>query len=119
MAGVLEEGVKGAAQVAGGVVDAMRGSPMALAMGLMNVALLLFLFYYLTRITARTEHTLELLFSANDKQFSQWAGIIKDTNTLTEKAMHCLLPEDAIKLLTIPPRFEAPARPAPPQRPRQ
>jgi hypothetical protein len=104
MAGVVEEGVK----VAGGVIDALRGNPLALAMGIMNIALLLFLFYYLSRITSRTETTVQALFTANDKLYEQWKGIIKDTNDLTEKSMHCILPEDALKLLQMPARPAAP-----------
>jgi hypothetical protein len=104
--GVLEEGAK----AAGGVIDALRGSPVALAMGIMNIALLLFLFYYLSRITARTEVTVQSLFQANDKLYAQWGIIIKDTNALTEKAMHCVLPEDVERLQRSRP-------PAEPQRP--
>jgi hypothetical protein len=111
--GVLEESVK----QAGGVIDAMRSQPLALAMGLMNVALLLFLFYYLSRITSRTEITVNSLFQAQDKLYTQWAGVIKDTNALTEKTMHCILPEDAIKLMQVPILRDVPARPAEPLRP--
>jgi len=93
--GVLEEGVK----TAGGIVDALRQQPLALAMGLMNIALLLFLFYYLSRITSRTETTVAALFTANDKLYTQWADIIKDTNALVEKSTHCILPEDALRLM--------------------
>ena len=102
--GVLEEGVK----TAGGIVDALRQQPLALAMGLMNIALLVFLFYYLSRITTRTEVTLKELFTAQDKLFTQWADIVKDTNALVEKTNHCILPEDALKLM------QAQRPPAPP-----
>jgi hypothetical protein len=109
--GVLEEGAK----VAGGVVDAMRGSPLAIANIILNVAFLVFLFYYVSIIANRAQNTVREMFQAQDNLYKQWSGIIKDTNALTEKAMHCLLPEDAIKLLTIPryapPLPEAPARP--------
>jgi hypothetical protein len=73
--------------------------------------LLLFLFYYLSRITARTEHTVQSLFSAQDKLFDQWGVVIKDQAGLVEKAMHCILPEDAIKLLQVP--LQRPAAPEP------
>jgi hypothetical protein len=92
--GLLEEGVK----ATGGLFHALREQPLALAMGLMNIALLLFLFYYLSRITSRTETTVAALFSANDKLYSQWTDIIKDTNALVDKSTHCIMPEDAIKL---------------------
>jgi hypothetical protein len=117
MAGALEEGVKGVAGVATGVVDSMRSQPLAIAMVVMNIGLLLFLFYYLSRITARTETTVNALFTANDKLYTQWGEIIKDTNSLTEKALHCILPDDALKLLQVPPRstpIPAPERPAVP-----
>jgi hypothetical protein len=122
MAGALEEGVKGAAGVATGIVDSMRSQPLAIAMVLMNIALLLFLFYYLSRITARTETTVQALFAANDKLFGQWGTIVKDQGALVEKSMHCLLAEDALKLLQLPPRVApeppaAPARPEAPARP--
>lgn len=121
MAGVMEEGVKGVAGVATGIVNSMRSQPLAIAMVLMNIALLLFLFYYLSRITARTETTVAALFAANDKLYSQWGKVIEDTSKLTEKAMHCILPEDALKLIQSPPRPyapETPARPAAPEAPR-
>jgi hypothetical protein len=112
--GALEEGAK----AAGGFIEAMRQQPLVLMMGLMNIALLLFLFYYLSRITGRTENTVGQLFASNDKIFQQWTSVIKDTQGLTEKAMHCILPEDAIKLLQVPRQsFPPPERPAAPERP--
>jgi len=104
----LQEGVKQAGNVATGIVDSMKSQPLAIAMVLMNIALLLFLFYYLSRITARTETTVQALFSANDKLFSQWGAIVKDQGALVEKSMHCILPEDALKLLQVPARSEPP-----------
>jgi hypothetical protein len=114
--GALEEGGK----AVGGFIDAMRTQPMALMLGLMNLALLAFLFYYLSRITARTETTVQALFTANDKLYTQWGTVIKDTNALTEKAMHCILPEDALKLLQSSPRspIQEPQRPQGPVPPR-
>jgi hypothetical protein len=111
--GVLEEGVK----TAGGVVDALRQNPLALANIVLNIAFLVFLFYYVTIIAHRAEGTVKELFQAQDNVFKQWGLIVKDQQTLTEKTMHCILPEDAIKLLQLPPRFapEPPARPAPPE----
>jgi hypothetical protein len=108
--GILEEAAKSAT----GVIDAMRSQPLALAMGLMNIALLLFLFYYLSRITSRTEVTVNALFAAQDKLYTQWSGIIKDTNDLTEKTMHCILPDDALKLMQLG-RSPAPLAPEPPR----
>ena len=112
--GILEESVK----QAGGVIEALRSQPLALAMGIMNICLLLFLFYYLSRITSRTEVTVNALFTANDKLYTQWSGIIKDTNALTEKAMHCILPDDALKFLQLPPRQLSPPTPPEPLTPR-
>ena len=109
MAGVVEEGVK----VAGGVVDAMRGSPLAIANIVLNVCFLVFLFYYVSRISTRAENVVKDMFAAQDRLYEQWSVIIKDTNDLTEKTMHCLLPEDALKLLQLPPRPALPAAPAP------
>jgi hypothetical protein len=94
--GVVEEGGK----AVGGVIEAMRGQPLVLAMGLMNLALLLFLFYYMSRITSRTETTAAALFSAQDNLFSQWSAVVKDSHDLVEKSQHCILPDDAIKLMT-------------------
>jgi hypothetical protein len=113
MTGVLEE----TAKAAGGVIDALRGSPVALAMGIMNIALLLFLFYYLSRITTRTEVTVQALFTSQDKLFTQWSGMMKDQNSLTEKTMHCILPEDVERLMRIPSRPAGPERPTPLERP--
>jgi hypothetical protein len=93
--GPVTEGIK----AAGTLFHTLREQPLALAMGLMNIALLIFLFYYLSRITSRTETTVAALFTANDKLYSQWSEIIKDTNQLVEKSSHCILPEDAIRLL--------------------
>jgi hypothetical protein len=109
--GVLEEGAK----AAGGVVDAMRGQPLAIANIVLNVCFLVFLFYYVSRISSRAEATVKELFVAQDNLYKQWAVIIKDTNDLTEKAMHCVLPDDILKL-QVPPRYEPqrPSAPAPP-----
>lgn len=119
----MQEGVKQVGTVATSIVDSMKSSPLAIAMVLMNIALLLFLFYYLSRITSRTETTVQALFTANDKLYTQWGKVIEDTGKLTEKAMHCILPEDALKLLQLPPRVApeppaAPARPIAPEAPR-
>jgi hypothetical protein len=110
MAGAVEEGAK----AIGGVIDVMRAQPLALMLGLMNIALLVFLFFYLSRITSRTENTVQALFTSNDKLYAQWGTIVKDTNDLTEKALHCILPDDALKLLQVRP---GPYAPAEPQRP--
>jgi hypothetical protein len=122
--GAVEESVKGVAGVATGVVDTMKSTPMTLAIIIMNIGLMLLLFYYMNRITTRTEITLKELFVSQDKLYNQWAAVIKDTNSLTEKAMHCILPEDALKLLQVPARPygsdtrpEAPAAPSAPVRP--
>jgi hypothetical protein len=112
MTGALEE----AAKATGSFLETMRSQPLVLMMGLMNIGLLLFLFYYLSRITARTENTVAALFTANDKLYSQWGVVIKDQQLLTEKVMHCILPEDALKLLQTP-RYD-PEPPRAPARPR-
>ena len=109
MAGVVEEGVK----VAGGVVDAMRGSPLAIANIILNIAFLVFLFYYVTIIATRAQTTVAAMFAAQDKLYAQWGVIVKDTNDLTEKTMHCILPSDALMLLNARPSGLAP----PPDRP--
>lgn len=96
--GIMEE-IAGTGR---GVVEALKGSPMALAMGLMNIALLLFLFYYLSRITSRTEVTVGELFKAQDKVYAQWGAIVKDTGELAEKSLHCITVDDALKLLGAP-----------------
>jgi hypothetical protein len=96
--GVLEEGVK----TAGGVVDALRANPLALANIVLNIAFLVFLFYYVTIIAHRAEGTVKELFQAQDNVFKQWGVMVKDQQGLTEKMMHCILPEDALKLLQAP-----------------
>jgi hypothetical protein len=88
---------------AGEFIQTFRQQPLVLMLGLMNIVLLVFLFYYLSRITARTETTVHALFESQDKLFTQWGTIVKDQNALTERVMHCILPEDAIKLMQAPP----------------
>jgi hypothetical protein len=116
--GALEEGGK----AIGGVVDAMRSQPLAIALVLMNLGLLVYLYYYTNRITSRTEMTAQALFDANNKLYAQFGTIIKDTNILAEKTIHCILPSDALQLLQAPrpyssPPPAAPERPQEPQRP--
>lgn len=110
--GAVEEGAK----AVGGIVDAMRSNPLAIANILLNICFLVFLIYYVSIIAQRAQTVVAGMFAANDKLYAQWGVIIKDQNALTEKAMHCLLPEDALKLLQVPPRspIEAPARPSAP-----
>ena len=107
MAGVMEEGVKGVAGVATGIVNRCASTARARTRGdefrAAPVPVLL-----LSRITARTETTVAALFAANDKLYSQWGKVIEDTSKLTEKAMHWILPEDALKLIQSPPRQYAP-----------
>jgi hypothetical protein len=110
--GALEEGGK----AVGNVVDAMRSQPLAIALVLMNLGLLVYLYYYTSRITARTETTAQALFEANNKLYAQFGTIVKDANALAEKTIHCILPEDAVRLLQArpPAPVEAPARPQAP-----
>ena len=111
----MQEGVKQAGNVAVGVVDAMRSNPLAIANILLNICFLVFLIYYVSIIAQRAQTVVAGMFAANDKLYAQWGVVIKDQNALTEKAMHCILPEDALKLLQVPPRvapIEAPARPS-------
>ena len=88
-----------AGKAVGGVIDVMRSQPLVLAMMLMNVGLLLFLAWYMSRITSRTELTVQQLFTANDKLYTQWGVIVKDTSDLAEKSLHCLAVEDVLKLM--------------------
>ena len=113
MTGALEE----AAKATGGLIDAMKSSPLAIANLLLNIAFLVFLFYYVSRISTRAELVVAQMFTANDKLYAQWGTVVKDQNVLVEKAMHCLLPEDALKLLQLPPRspIQEPARPQAPR----
>jgi hypothetical protein len=104
MAGAIEESAK----AVGGIVDAMRSNPLAIANILLNICFLVFLIYYVSIIASRAQKVVDALFTANDKIYAQWGVIAKDQNALTEKAMHCILPEDALKLLQAPPRYEPP-----------
>lgn len=101
--GVLEEGGK----AVGGVVEALRAQPLALANLVLNVCFLIFLFYYVSIIARRAESTVVQLFTAQDNVFKQWGVMVKDQQTLTERMAHCILPEDAIKLLQAIPRSGA------------
>ena len=112
--GVLEEGAK----AAGGVVDAMRGQPLAIANIVLNIAFLVFLFYYVSIIAERAKFAVAEMYAAQDKLSNQWTAVLKDTNDLTEKTMHCILPSDALMLLNarpsgIAPPPDRPAAPAP------
>jgi hypothetical protein len=111
MTGALEE----AAKATGGLIDAMRSNPLAIANILLNICFLVFLIYYVSIIAQRAQTVVNSLFAANDKLYTQWGVVIKDQNALTEKAMHCILPSDALQLLQAP-RY-APPPPAEPQRP--
>ena len=118
--GVLEGGIA----TAGKVVDTFRTQPLALAMGIMNIALLVFLFYYLSRISTRSESTSAHLFQANDKLFAQWGEVVSDTHKLMERNSHCILPEDALKLINsgiatygVSPLGRTPLNPSEPAKP--
>lgn len=102
MTGALEEGGK----AFGSLVDVMRTQPLVLAMMLMNVGLLIFLAWYMSRITGRTETTVQALFDANNKLYTQWGTIVKDTSDLAEKSLHCITVDDALKLLRVPDKAE-------------
>ena len=81
-------GTEETAKVASGVVDAMRNQPgycehQAQYRFFRN-------FYYVSRIPTRAEGTRKELFCGAGR-LRQWGVIIKDTNELTEKSMHCNL----------------------------
>ncbi len=107
---MLEEGGK----AANTALDIMRTQPLVLMMGLMNAGLLIFLWMYMSRITQRTELTVGNLFGAQDKLFAQWGTIVKDTNELAEKSLHCVTVDDALKLIRPPPPV-SPTAPGPVQ----
>ena len=46
------------------------------------------------------------LFTAQDKLYAQWAVIVKDTNELTEKSLHCITVDDALKLIRLRRRID-------------
>ena len=118
MSGMMEESVKAVGTVATGAVETFRNMPLVLAMIITNLALMGLFYYYMNRITTRTETTANALFLSQDKLYTQWASMIKDTNDLTEKAMHCILPDDALKLLQVPARpYGSDSVPARPERP--
>ena len=98
MTGVVEETGK----VATSVVDAMRNQPLAIANIVLNIAFLIFLFYYVSIIARRAESTVAALFADNDKLYAQWGTIVKDTGDLAEKSLHCITVDDAMKLLQVP-----------------
>jgi hypothetical protein len=104
--GAFEEGGKAIT----GLMEAMRTQPLVLMMGLMNAGLLVFLWLYMSRITARTELTVGQLFTSQDKLFSQWGVIVKDTNELAEKSLHCVTVDDALKLIRPPPASVEPTK---------
>ena len=104
MVGALEEGAK----AAGGVIEALRAQPLALANIVLNIAFLVFLFYYVSIIARRAESTVAALFANNDKLYVQWATVIKDQNDLTARTMHCIPVEDALKLLEANPNAPKP-----------
>lgn len=111
MVGPVEE----IGKVAGGVVDALRAQPLALANIVLNIAFLVFLFYYVSIIATRAQTTVKELFTAQDNLYKQWAVMIKDQQLLMEKSLACISIEDAMRLIQAP-RFEVPL---PPPRPRQ
>jgi hypothetical protein len=106
--GALEEGGKAVT----GLLEAMRSQPLVLMMGLMNAGLLIFLWMYMSRITARTEITVGNLFGAQDKLYTQWGKIVSDTQELAEKSLHCVTVDDALKLIR-PPAVQPQGAPAP------
>jgi hypothetical protein len=112
MNGILEKG----AESVSGIVSAMRDTPMLLALVLMNVALLVFFWYYASRVQDRIEKTAEQFFQNQVSQNQQWSVVLQDQNRLAEKMMHCMLPEDVSKILQTP--LKAPQyTPAAPERP--
>lgn len=58
MAGAIEEGAK----AAGGVVDALKSQPLTLALVIMNVTLLGFLYFYHSGINEERKREQELLY---------------------------------------------------------
>jgi hypothetical protein len=109
MNGILEK----SAESVSGIVTAMRDTPLVLALVLMNLALLVFHWYYASRVQDRIEKTAGQFFQNQVTQNQQWGLVLKDQNALAEKMMHCILPEDAGKLLQIPFRAPQYAPPAP------
>jgi hypothetical protein len=97
----------------------MRDTPLVLALVVMNLALLVFHWYYASRVQDRIEKTAGQFFQNQVTQNQQWTVVLQDQNKLAEKMMHCILPEDASKLLQIPHQAlqYAPPAPAAPEKP--
>jgi len=112
MNGLLEKG----AESVTGIVTAMRDTPLVLALVLMNIALLVFHWYYASRVQDRIEKTAGQFFQNQVTQNQQWTAVLADQQKLAEKMMHCMLPEDVGKILQTPKPYAPPA-PAVPERP--
>jgi len=54
-------------KVAGNFVDAMKTQPLALALALMNIGLLLLFYYIAAAISERRAHEFDLMMAQNEK----------------------------------------------------
>jgi hypothetical protein len=93
--GALEEVAKATSQA----VSSMGQTPLVLALVIMNLGLLVFHWYYTARVQDRIENTAKQFFMNSQEQGKQWTTVLAEQNKLTEKTIHCILPEDALKLL--------------------
>jgi cell division protein FtsL len=117
--GIAEETVKSVSAAVAGTVEAMKSTPLVLALCLMNIALLVFFWYYISRVLTRTESTAQLFYQNQQAQNASWNEVLKGQNSITEKTIHCILPEDAVKIFSAGQSRIAPliARPDAPERP--
>lgn len=92
--GVSEE----VGQTARGIVAALASQPLLLSLVLLNLAMIAFMFYYITQTFKARTSNLEQLYSSQQVIFGQWSDILKHQATLIEKLEHCVAIDDFAKL---------------------
>ena len=81
----------GISDVAEKSVEVFKGQPLTLALALMNIALLVFVFYFGERGASERAKNAELMFDVQKNIMAQQSG-------LADKLLHCITPEDAAKI---------------------
>lgn len=81
------------------VVDALKTQPLLLSLVLLNVAMIVFMFYYVSNTFRARTVSVDQLFTSQKVMFEQWANVLQHQQALADKLEKCVPIDEVGKLI--------------------